>query len=61
VKAVARYTPQEMQDQFFYMKRNPTGTTVRVKSEAMEKKYNILQTELKNKYKTDLHKLEPFF
>lgn len=61
VKAIAKYTPAEMQQQFFYNKKTPAGTTVRVKSEAMEKKYNVLQNELKNKYKTDLHELEPFF
>src|SRR5690606_9848391 len=60
VKTLAKYTPEEIQEQFYYLKTTPSGQ-VRTKSAAMVEKYTILQNELKNKYKTDLHNLEPIF
>lgn len=60
IKTIAKYTPEEIQEQFNYTVSTPNGT-VKVKSEKMVEKYNIIQNLLKTTYKTDLHTLKPIF
>lgn len=56
VKTIAKYTPEEIEKQFYYTKQTPSGPA-QVQSKAMVDKYNFLQKILKERYKTDLHKL----
>ncbi len=60
VKTIAKYSPEDIEKQFYYTKQTPTGPQ-QVLSQAMVDKYNFLQNHLKNQYKTDLHKLAPIF
>lgn len=60
VKTIAKYTPAEIQEQFYYTVTTPSGS-VKIKSQKMVEKYNIIQDLLINTYKTDLHKLEHIF
>lgn len=60
VKTIAKYTPEEIEQQFYYTEIGPNGP-VQVKSPIMEAKYRYITEFLTTNYQTDLHQLALIF
>lgn len=60
IKTIAKYSEDEIQEQFYYTKSTPDGNVL-VYSEAMSEKYKFLTSFLKDNYNTDLHTLSLLF